>query len=98
MDRRGQHLSREERAVIFSEDLRGSSRRQIAGLLGGAPSTICREVARGRAREGEDPPYRPPRGQRGFHKRRVRCSPRCKLVRGGALSASCAAPRKRTRA
>ena len=50
MDRRGQHLSRDERAVIFSEDLRGSSQRQIAGLLGRAASTICRELARGRGR------------------------------------------------
>ena len=30
MDRQGKHLSGAERAVIFSEDLRGSSQRQIA--------------------------------------------------------------------
>ena len=30
MDRQGKHLSGAERAVIFSEDLRGRSQRQIA--------------------------------------------------------------------
>ncbi len=84
MDRVGKHLSREERAVIFSEDLRGSSQRQIARLLGRAPSTICRELARGRPQEGADPPYCAQRGQRVHDQRRLRCRPRRKLVRGGA--------------
>ena len=57
MDRRGQHLNCAERAVIFSEDRRGSSQRQIAGLPGRAASTICRELARGRPPEGTDRTY-----------------------------------------
>ena len=44
MDRRGQHLNCAERAVIFSEDLRGSSQRQIGGLLGRAASPRQRSV------------------------------------------------------
>ena len=64
MDMRGKHLSRDERAVIFSEDIRGSSQRQIARLLGRAPSTICRELARGRPLVGVEPPHCPQRGQR----------------------------------
>ena len=59
MDRRRQHLNCDERAVIFSEDLRGSSRRRIAGLPGHAPSTICRELARGRSQDGTEPPNCP---------------------------------------
>ena len=84
MDMRGKHLSREERAVIFSEDLRGSSQRQIARLLGRAPSTVCRELARGRPQEGADRRYCSLRGQRVYDRRRARCRPRRKLVRGGA--------------
>ena len=84
MGRRGQHLSVEERAVIFSEHLRGGSQRQIAVLLGRAPSTICRELARGREGGGTDPAYCPQRGQRVYAQRRARCRPRRKLVRGGA--------------
>ena len=83
MDRRGQHLNCDERAVIFSEDLRGSSPRRIAGLLGRAPSTICRELARGRPQDGTDPPYCPQRGQRVHDQRRARCRPQRKLVQGG---------------
>ncbi len=48
MDRQGKHLDWAERAVVFSEDQRGSSRRQIARLPGRAASTICREPARDR--------------------------------------------------
>ena len=59
MGRRGQHLSVEERAVIFSEHLRDGSQRQIAVLFGRAPSTICRELARGREGGGTDPAYCP---------------------------------------
>jgi IS30 family transposase len=84
MERRGKHLDCVERAVIFSEALRGSSQRQIARLLGRAPSTICRELARGRPPEGREQPYCPQRGQRVYLKHRARCRPRRKLVRGGA--------------
>ena len=52
MDRQGKHLSVEERAVIFSEDRRGSSQRQIARLLGRAASTIGRELERGTGKFG----------------------------------------------
>jgi transposase, IS30 family len=87
MDRRGEHLSCGERAVIFAEDRRGSSQRQIARLLGRSASTVCRELARGRpsGREGDgaDPLYCPHRGQQVYATRRARCRPRRKLVRGG---------------
>jgi IS30 family transposase len=47
MDKNGyEHLSPEERAVIMVERRRGSSCRAIATLLGRAPSTVSREVAR----------------------------------------------------
>ena len=52
MDRQGKHLSGAERAVIFSEDLRGSSQRRIARLLGRAASTIGRELERGTGKFG----------------------------------------------
>ena len=84
MDRRGKHLNCAERAVVFSEALRGSSLRQIGRLLGRAPSTICRELERGRPCKGVDRPYCPQRGQRVYDKRRARCRPKRKLVRGGA--------------
>ena len=83
MDMRRGHLSHEERVLIFSEALRGSSQRQIAGLLGRAPSTICRELARGRPQEGTDRRYCPQRGQRVYDTRRARCRPKRKLIRGG---------------
>lgn len=70
--------------MIFSEALRGSSQRRIARLLGRAPSTICRELARGRPHEGADRPYCPLLGQRVHDQRRLRCRPKRKLVRGGA--------------
>ena len=82
MDRRGQHLSVEERAVIFSEHLRRGSQRQIALRLGRAPSTICRELARGRESCGADRTDCPQRGQRVYDQRRLRCRPKRKLVRG----------------
>ena len=84
MVRRGKHLDCVERAVIFSETLRGSSQRQIARLLGRAASTICRELARGRPGKAAEPPYCPQRGQRVNDQRRMRCRPKRKLVRGGA--------------
>jgi IS30 family transposase len=45
------HLSIEERRVIMSERLRGSSCRWIAAQLGRSPSTISRELRRGVAAE-----------------------------------------------
>ena len=84
MGRQGKHLDRAERAVIFPEDLRGSSQRRIAVLPGRAPSTICRELARGRESCGADPACCPRQGQRVHDKRRARCRPRRKLARGGA--------------
>jgi transposase, IS30 family len=81
--RLGKHLDCVERAVIFSEALRGSGQRQIARLLCGAPSTICRELARGRPAVGAEPDYCPQRGQRVYEGRRARCRPRRKLARGG---------------
>ena len=49
MIKRAKHVDCVERVVIFSEALRGGSQRQIARLLGPAPSTICRELARARS-------------------------------------------------
>jgi len=83
MGRQGHHLDCVERALIFSEHLRGSSQRQIARLLGRAPSTICRELSRGRAPGGVDGSYCALRGQRVYEQRRARCRPRRKLVQGG---------------
>ena len=84
MDRQGKHLDCAERAVVFSEDQRGSSRRQIAGLLGRSPGTICRELARGRPEGGAEPDYCPQRGQHVYDRRRLACRPKRKLLRGGA--------------
>jgi len=69
--------------VVFSEDQRGSSRRQIARLLGRSPSTICREFSRGRPAGGVDLPYCAQQGQRVYDQHRLRCRPGRKLVRGG---------------
>jgi IS30 family transposase len=84
MDRQGKHLDCAERAVVFSEDQRGSSQRQIARLLGRAASTICRELARGRPEGGAEPDYCPQRGQQVYDQRRLACRPKRKLLRGGA--------------
>ena len=79
------HLSFEERAVIFAEERRGSSQREIGRLLDRAPSTISRELARGRPGKGAERPYCPRRGQRVHEQLRARCRPRQKLVAGAAL-------------
>ena len=79
------HLSSVERAVIFAEHRRGSSQREIAKQLGRSPSTINRELARGRPGKGAERPYCPQRGQRVHDRNRLRCRPRRKLVRGGTL-------------
>ena len=47
MDSRYKHLGSEERGVILAEHRRGSSLREIGLVLGRAPSTIGRELARG---------------------------------------------------
>ncbi len=98
MDRRGQHLSREERAVIFAEDLRGSSRRQIAGLLGGAPNTICREVAQGARAGGRGPALLPEARSARLSQAPDALQPEVQTRPGWCAIASCAAPRKWTRA
>lgn len=51
MAHRYAHLSAEERAAIMLGKARGASARSIAGLLGRAPSTITRELARNGHRE-----------------------------------------------
>lgn len=79
------HLNNVERAVIFAEHRRGSSQREIARLLGRSPSTVSRELARGRSQKGAERPYCPQHGQRVHDRNRLRCRPRRKLVRGGAL-------------
>jgi len=84
MDRQGKHLDCAERAVVFSEDQRGSSRRQIARLLGRSPGTICRELARGRPEGGAEPDCCPQRGQQVHDRRRLACRPKRRLLRGGA--------------
>lgn len=79
------HLSHTERAVVFAEDLRGSSQREIARLLGRSASTISRELRRGREARGAAGRYSPERGFRAYEGGRLRCRPRRKLVAGGAL-------------
>lgn len=78
-------LSSVERAVIFSEHRRGSSQREIARLLGRSPSTVSRELARGRPGKGAERPYCPQRGQAVRDRNRLRCRPQRKLVRGEPL-------------
>ena len=56
MYKRYKHLGSEERGVILAEHRRGSSLREIGLVLGRAPSTIGRELARGRL---GDAPYDP---------------------------------------
>ena len=76
------HLSCAERAVVFAEARRGSSQREIARCLGRSASTVCRELQRGRGSEGG---YCPQRSAEEHAQRRLRCRPRRKLVKGGAL-------------
>lgn len=79
------HLSHSERAIVFSEERRGSSQREIACLLGRSASTICRELRRGREARGDAGSYCPERGFRAYERGRLRCRPRRKLAAGGAL-------------
>ena len=87
MERRGRHLDGTEWAVIFAVHRRGTSQREIAGLLGRSASTICRELARGRVSPGSGAGagYCPQVGQQAYARRRLRCRARRKLVAGGAL-------------
>ena len=55
MDKLYKHLDGEERGVILAEHRRGASLREIGDLLGRAPSTISRELWRGRPAIGRDP-------------------------------------------
>ncbi len=55
MDRHYKHLNAEERGVIFAENRRGSSLRQIGRLLGRHHGTIGLELKRGTASGGYDP-------------------------------------------
>jgi IS30 family transposase len=79
------HLSCLERAVVFAEDRRGSSQREIARLLGRSASTICRELRLGRGGQGGAGAYCPQRSAEEHARRRLRCRPRRKLTPGGAL-------------
>ena len=82
MDKRYQPLGSEELGVILAEHRRGSSLREIGLVLGRAPSTIGRELARGGSGEAGDSPQ----VARAIHDlRRSRCRPRTKLAEGGAL-------------
>lgn len=82
MDRRYKHLSSEERGVILAEHRRGSSLREIGLVLGRAPSTIGRELARGRLGEVS---YDPQVAHAVHVARRLLCGARTKLVEGGVL-------------
>lgn len=63
------HLSIEERESIWEIRLRGKTIREIAKILGRSASTISRELARNRAKDG----YRPSKAQENYQKRRRRC-------------------------
>ena len=85
MDKRYKHLNGEERGVILAEHRRGASLRAIGGLLGRAPSTISRELHRGRSDGLPSQPYCAQLGVAGYRARRKRCGPRHKLVEGDWL-------------
>jgi len=85
MDRRYKHLDSEERGVILSEHRRGASLREIGDLLGRAPSTIGRELWRGRSDALPAQPYCPQLGGAAYRARRKHCGRRRKLVDGGWL-------------
>lgn len=85
MDRRYKHLNSEERGVILAEHRRGASLREIGGLLGRAPSSIGRELRRGRSDGLPAQPYCAHLGGLEYRARRARCGRRCKLVEGSWL-------------
>jgi len=82
MDKRYNHLSIEERGVIFAEHSRGSSQQSIGRLLGRPASTICRELARGRQGDGS---YCPTAARRVYDERRTCCRRRRRLAKGSVL-------------
>ena len=82
MDSRYKHLGSEERGVILAEHRRGSSLREIGLVLGRAPSTIGRELARGGSGEAG---YSPQVARAIYDVRRSRCRRPRKLAEGGAL-------------
>jgi IS30 family transposase len=82
MDRRYKHLNGEERGVIFAEHRRGASLRAIGSLLGRSPSTIGRELVRGR---GDDGHYSPEAARRSYDSRRLRSLRPRRLIEGSAL-------------
>jgi IS30 family transposase len=82
MDRRYKHLNSEERGVIFAEHRRGSSLRSIGSLLGRSPSTVGREISRGRGTDGR---YSPEAGRRSYDACRLRSRKPRRLVEGSAL-------------
>ena len=85
MDKRYKHLTSEERGVILAENRRGASLRAIGGLLGRAPSTIGRELQRGRPDALPVDPYCPQLAGAGYRARRKHCGRRRKLVPGSWL-------------
>ena len=80
MDKRYKHFCSEERGVILAEHRRGSSLREIGLVLGGAASTIRRELAR-----LGDSPYDPRVARSVQDARRLLCWPRTKPVQGSLL-------------
>ena len=82
MDSRYKHLGSEERGVILAEHRRGSSLREIGLVLGRAPSTIGRDLARGGSGEAG---YSPQVARAIYDVRRSRCRRPRKLAEGGAL-------------
>ena len=85
MDKRYKHLDGEERGVILAEHRRGASLREIGDLLGRAPSTISRELWRGRSDALPAQPYCPQFGGAAYRARRQHCGRRRKLAPGGWL-------------
>ena len=82
MDRKYHHLSSEERAVIVIEQRKRTSHRQIAQMLGRAPSTIKRELDRNRPLldDGHRIVYDPTTAAMAYRLRRARCGREAKLV------------------
>lgn len=85
MDKRYKHLDGEERGVILAEHRRGASLREIGELMGRAPSTIGRELRRGRPDGLPAQPYCAHRGGLAYRARRKHCGRRRKLALGGWL-------------
>ena len=69
--KRGQHLQREERGIIWQMNRAKHSDRAIARTIGCSPSTIGNELRRGTppriSKRGRAPSYSPKRGQRAYN-------------------------------